>query len=68
MVGNIDAVKAMKSLYMHVSIFRTRELRLRLWLAKWLIRLAALVINCELEIYTGWKQRPIDRDNRNPTA
>ena len=38
---------------MHVTIVETREFRLRTWIAKQLLRLAAWVLGCGIEVNTN---------------
>ena len=49
-VAKFDAVGQMKNTTLRIVIVRRRELRLRAWLAVRLIRLAAFVLNCQLEV------------------
>lgn len=46
----VDAVAAMRYFNMTVTFRRTRELNVRSWLARKLIRLAAWIVNCNIEI------------------
>lgn len=46
----VDAVEAMRYFNMMVTLRRARELNFRFWLAQRLIRLAAWVLNCNIEI------------------
>lgn len=49
-VAEVDAVQQMRHVTMHVRIKRLRELRFRNWLGTRLIGLAALVMNCRIEV------------------
>ena len=51
----VDAVKTRRqtTLVVHVSVKRMRELALRLWIGCKLIWLAALIMNCGVEIKTA---------------
>lgn len=44
----VDAVESMRDVTLTVTIKRGAELRLRIAAGKWLIRLAAWVINCNI--------------------
>lgn len=50
MKAEVDAVDMMRRATMHVRIKRDRELAWRLWLGTRLIMLAALVMNCNIEV------------------
>jgi hypothetical protein len=49
-MGEVDAVDSMRHATLYVTIRRDAELRWRWRLAKRLIRLAALVMNCDIDI------------------
>ena len=49
-IADVDAVQQMQNVTMHVRIKRLREMRLRNWLGARLIGLAALVMNCRIEV------------------
>lgn len=50
MKAEVDAVKMMRHATMHVRIKRDRELSWRLWIGTRLIMLAAIVMNCSIEV------------------
>lgn len=49
-MAQIDSVKVMKTVTINVKIKRFNELKIRLWLGVQLIKLAALVMNMNVEI------------------
>jgi hypothetical protein len=50
MKAEVDAVDGMRQVTMYLRIKRGTELRWRLWLGTRLIALAALVMNCNIEV------------------
>ena len=50
---NLDMVDLMHSMTIQVKVKRGKELRVRFWLACKLIALAALILNCHIEIDGG---------------
>ncbi len=50
MKAEVDAVNMMRQVTLHIRIKRDKELGFRLWLGARLIALAALVLNCQIEI------------------
>lgn len=49
-IADVDAVQQMQNVTMHVRIKRLHELRFRNWLGTRLIGLAALIMNCRIEL------------------
>ena len=49
-IADVDAVELMRDVTMYVRIKRLRELRFRNWLGTRLIGLAALIMNCRIEV------------------
>jgi len=47
---DVDMVELMNSMTIQVKVKRAKELRVRFWLACKLIALAALILNCAIEI------------------
>ena len=45
-----DCVKTMRSITLTVKLKRLNELRLRVWLGRQMLKLAALVMNCNIEM------------------
>lgn len=41
-----------KNVVMNVTLHLTREFKVRYWIAVWLIRLAAWVLNCDVRVET----------------
>lgn len=44
-----DAIELMRGMTITVTITNIRQLKIRLWLARWLLILAALIANCNIE-------------------
>jgi len=49
---NIPVSSVMRNVTMHVTVSGVRTLRVRLWLAVWILRLAALVAGCGIRVDT----------------
>ncbi len=50
MKANVDVVKGMRLVTMHVRLEREAEMRFRVWLGCRLIALAAWVMNCNIRL------------------
>ena len=50
---DLDLVKTMEKVTLHVTIKREREMKVRLWIAKQLICLATLITNMGIEWVEG---------------
>jgi len=46
----VDAVKQMQGITIKVKFCRSRELRVRIWIAEQILRLAARVLNCDIKL------------------
>ena len=46
---DLDLVKMMEKVTLHVTIKKEREMKVRLWIAKQFIKLAALITNMGIE-------------------
>lgn len=49
-MATLPKVRRLEGVTLHLDITLTRELRLRLLLAMWLIRLASRVLGCRIEV------------------
>jgi len=45
----IDVNTVVKDIVLKVTIFGLRKFKIKLFLAKWLIKLAAWILNCKME-------------------
>lgn len=50
---NIDATQGLKSLKIEIKVVKAYRARIRLWLAKCLVGLAARILNCNISVIKG---------------
>ena len=60
-ITSVDVVEGMQNFVIRVNLKRVKELRLRTWIGRHLIVLAAWIMNCNLDILG-------DDDGEQPTA
>lgn len=52
LTANVDAVDALRNVYVTVAVKRVNEARFRSWLGFWLLALAVTVLNCNIDVLT----------------
>ena len=52
LTANVDAVDALRNVYVTVSVTRVNEARIRSRVGFWLLALAARVLNCNIDVLT----------------
>ena len=57
--GKIRATDAMHSVTLHIAVVGVRELRVRLWIGLRLLRLAAWIMNCRINVVS--EDKPNER-------